>query len=231
MGRWQQREMEQALDRQAQQPGFPVIPVLLAGSDPPLGFLRVNTWVDLRQGSAPEMIELLVRAARGQPPGDDLQERVASALATICPYRGLSYFREEDEPFFCGRESFTQKLVGTVATRSLIAVVGASGSGKSSVVRAGLVPRLRRGHDRRVWDVVSMLPQDRPFHNLAASFLPLLTPEMTDLDRLIKIDEFAEWLAKGKNHLRDAVERTLEKEPGTDRMLLVVHQWEELYTF
>jgi TIR domain len=230
MGRWQQREMESALDRQAREPGFPVIPVLLAGSDPPLGFLRVNTWVDLRQGCTPEMMELLVRSARGQPPGDDLQERVASALATICPYRGLSYFREEDEPFFCGRESFTQKLVETVTTRSLIAVVGASGSGKSSVVRAGLVPRLRRGHDRRVWDVVTMVPQDRPFHNLAACFLPLLTPELADLDRLIKIDEFAEWLAKGKSHLRDAVERTLEKEPGTDRMLLVVDQWEELYT-
>jgi hypothetical protein len=80
MGRWQQREMERALDRQTKDGGFRVIPVLLDGSDPPLGFLGVNTWVDLRQGSQPEMIEVLVRAARGQPPGDDLQERVANAL-------------------------------------------------------------------------------------------------------------------------------------------------------
>jgi KaiC/GvpD/RAD55 family RecA-like ATPase len=230
MGRWQQREMERALDRQTQDVRFPVIPILLAGSDPALGFLGLNTWVDLRQGSTPDMIEVLVRAARGQPPGDDLQERVTNALATICPYRGLSPFREEDEPFFCGRESFTKKLVETVAQRSLVAVVGASGSGKSSVVRAGLVPALRRGQDQRVWDIVTMLPQDRPFHNLAACFLPLLTPDLSEVERLIEIDKLAGWLAEGKNHLRDAVQRTLEKEPGTDRLLLVVDQWEELYT-
>jgi KaiC/GvpD/RAD55 family RecA-like ATPase len=230
MGRWQQREMERALDRQTQDGRFPVIPILLAGSDPALGFLGLNTWVDLRQGSTPDMIEVLVRAARGQPPGDDLQQRVANALATICPYRGLSPFREEDEPFFCGRESFTKKLVETVAQRNLIAVVGASGSGKSSVVRAGLVPALRRGHDQLVWDIVTMLPQDRPFHNLAACFLPLLSPDLSEVERLIEIDKLAAWLAEGKNHLRDAVRRTLEKEPGTDRLLLVVDQWEELYT-
>jgi Novel STAND NTPase 1/TIR domain/FHA domain len=230
MGRWQQREMERALDRQAQDGRFPVIPILLAGSDPALGFLGLNTWVDLRQGSTPDMIEVLVRAARGQPPGDDLQERVTNALATICPYRGLSPFREEDEPFFCGRESFTHKLVETVAQRNLIAVVGASGSGKSSVVRAGLVPALRRGQDQLVWDIVTMLPQDRPFHNLAACFLPLLTPDLSEVERLIEIDKLAAWLAEGQNHLRDTVQRTLEKEPGTDRLLLVVDQWEELYT-
>jgi KaiC/GvpD/RAD55 family RecA-like ATPase len=230
LGGWQQREMERALDRQTQDGSFRVIPVLLDGSDPPLGFLRVNTWVDLRQGPTPEMIEVLVRAARGQPPGDDLQERVADARATVCPYRGLNPFREEDEPFFCGRESFTHKLVETVAQRSLVAVVGASGSGKSSVVRAGLVPALRRGQDQRVWDIVTMLPQDRPFHNLAACFLPLLTPDLSEVERLIEIDKLAAWLAEGKNHLRDTVQRTLEKEPGTDRLLLVVDQWEELYT-
>jgi TIR domain/FHA domain len=230
MGQWQQREKERALDRQAHDDSFPVIPILLPGSDPPLGFLGVNTWVDLRHGSSPEMIEVLMRAARGQPPGDDLQQRVARALATICPYRGLSPFREEDEPFFCGRESFTRKLVQTVAMRNFVAVVGASGSGKSSVVRAGLVPALRRGHDQQVWDVVTMLPQDRPFHHLAACFLPLLMPEITEVDRLVELDKLAAWLGEGRYHLRDAVRRTLEKEPGTDRMLLVVDQWEELYT-
>src|SRR5262245_56016131 len=47
MGRWQQRELHLALDRQAAS-GIPVLPVLLPGSDPPLGFLSLNTWVDLR---------------------------------------------------------------------------------------------------------------------------------------------------------------------------------------
>jgi Novel STAND NTPase 1 len=58
----------------------------------------------------------------------------------ICPYRGLRPFREEDMPFFFGREAFTGRLVEVVNQQTLVAVVGASGSGKSSVVRAGLVP-------------------------------------------------------------------------------------------
>src|SRR5215831_15307920 len=45
LGSWQQRESELALDRQAHERGFPVIPVLLPGAEPPLGFLKLNTWV------------------------------------------------------------------------------------------------------------------------------------------------------------------------------------------
>src|SRR4030095_3925708 len=50
MGRWQQREKDLALDRQTRDPAFPVIPVLLPGADPALGFLSLNTWGDLRRG-------------------------------------------------------------------------------------------------------------------------------------------------------------------------------------
>ena len=73
LGAWQQREHYKALDRQAHEPGFPVIPVLLPGADDPaLGFLGLNTWVDLRQGPEDAVtIEILTRAARGLPPGDE----------------------------------------------------------------------------------------------------------------------------------------------------------------
>jgi hypothetical protein len=50
LGPWQQRERDLALDRQGREPGFPVIPVLLSAADPALGFLRLNTWVDLSAG-------------------------------------------------------------------------------------------------------------------------------------------------------------------------------------
>src|SRR4029077_16869125 len=46
LGSWQQREAELALDRQAREAGFPVIPVLLPGADAALGFLKLNTWID-----------------------------------------------------------------------------------------------------------------------------------------------------------------------------------------
>jgi len=48
MGPWQQREVNMALERQAREREFPVIPVLLPGADPILGFVSQNTWIDLR---------------------------------------------------------------------------------------------------------------------------------------------------------------------------------------
>ncbi len=70
----------------------------------------------------------------------------------LCPYKGLSYFDEADSDLFVGREALTAKLADRVISMSardtagnerFLAIVGASGSGKSSLVRAGLVPALR----------------------------------------------------------------------------------------
>jgi serine/threonine protein kinase len=61
------------------------------------------------------------------------------------PYRGLSAFREEDAAYFFGREAFTEQLLTAVPEQALVAVIGPSGSGKSSVVFAGLVAQLRQG--------------------------------------------------------------------------------------
>src|SRR6516164_1692174 len=63
LGPWQQRERDLALDRQGREPGFPVIPVLLSHTDPALGFLRLNTWVDLSEGGE-GAIEILAAAIR-----------------------------------------------------------------------------------------------------------------------------------------------------------------------
>ena len=70
MGRWQQREQHLALNRQTVA-GIPVVPVLLPGSDPPLGFLSLNTWVDLRAGLDDELpLEVLAAAVRGLAPAE-----------------------------------------------------------------------------------------------------------------------------------------------------------------
>jgi tetratricopeptide (TPR) repeat protein len=104
-------------------------------------------------------------------------------MALVCPYRGLNYFREEDAAFFFGREAATTQLVEAVGRHSLVAVVGASGSGKSSVVRAGLVPALRRRRED-AWEIVTLVPNDRPLYNLSATLLPLLEPGISEVDRL-----------------------------------------------
>jgi len=234
MGPWQQREQYLALERQVaagrRGQSFPVIPVLLPGAEPPLGFLSQNTWVDFRaRVDDPVLLNTLVRAVHGEPPGPDAQETVRHTLATICPYRGLLYFREEDAPFFFGREAAITQLVHAVQQHNLVAVVGASGSGKSSVVRAGLVPELRKSRDC-VWEVATIVPTDRPLYSLASGLMPLLEPDMSETTRLIETNQQAKALLQGTIKLRDIVDRLLAKQAGTNRLLLIVDQWEELFT-
>jgi len=234
MGPWQQREQYLALERQvaAERRGqrFPVIPVLLPGAEPPLGFLSQQTWIDFRACvDDPMLLTILVKAIHGEPPGPDAQDTAREMLATICPYRGLLYFREEDAPFFFGRGEAITKLVHTVEQHSLVAVVGASGCGKSSVVRAGLVPELRKSHDH-VWEIATIVPTDRPLHALAGVLLPLLEPDLSETARLIEMNKLADGLSSRVIALRDIVDRVLAKQPGTDRLLLIADQWEELFT-
>lgn len=229
MGEWQKREHYKALDRQAHEPGFPVIPVLLPGAeDPALGFLGLNTWIDLRRGIDDKAnFEFLARAARGLPPGD-AAALVPDPRAAICPYRGLLPFREEDAPFFIGREAFTRALIDKVRTNSLVAVVGASGSGKSSVVRAGLVPALRRGADDHVWAILAITPGPTPLHALLAVLSPP-ADELSRAARLAHIEGDVALLRERGLTIAAFARDILREQPGTDRFLLVVDQWEELY--
>jgi energy-coupling factor transporter ATP-binding protein EcfA2 len=229
MGSWQKREVDVVLDLQSRSPNLPVIPVLLPGCEPPLGFLRQLTWVDLRSHPLDQGIAILLKAARGEPPGPDLEKDVDAVRASICPYRGLLHFREEDAPFFFGREAAVAQLVNAVQQQPFVAVVGASGSGKSSVVRAGLVPRLRSDRST-AWEIVALLPTDQPFKALASALVPLLEPTMGEVDRLAEAGKLAEHFACGTVSLHDVVRRILDKQSGTDRVLIVVDQFEELYT-
>ena len=98
------------------------------------------------------------------------------------PYKGLRAFTEADAADFFGRERLVDRLV-EVLTRSgtegrIAAVIGPSGIGKSSVVRAGLLPALRKGAvpGSHRWFVATMLPGRDPFNELAAALLRVATP-------------------------------------------------------
>ena len=143
-----------------------------------------------------------------------------------CPYRGLFAFREEDAPYFFGRETFTRQLREAIRHRPLLAVVGSSGSGKSSVVFAGLLPLLRKEGS---WLFASFRPGSRPFYSLAAALLPLLEPQKSETDRLIESNKLARGLEQGELALEDVLSLIMQKLIGT-HLLLVADQFEELYT-
>jgi WD40 repeat protein/energy-coupling factor transporter ATP-binding protein EcfA2 len=227
MGDWQQREKNFALERQAKDVTFPVIPVLLPGADPALGFLGQNTWIDLRLGvDNSNELGRLAAAIRGEPPGPEPATR---AVLSICPYRGLLYFREEDSPFFFGREEATKNLVRAVTNHRFVAVVGASGSGKSSLVRAGLVPQLRR-EQGPVWEVITIHPDDQPLHQLARALLLLLKPSVGAIERAAEVDSLAQRLADNSVSLRNLALEFVHGQKETTRLMLIVDQWEELFT-
>src|SRR5262245_10409497 len=76
LGRWQHREAQLALDRQAREPSLTVIPILLPGADAALGFLSLNTWIDLRDGTTEDQLDILALAIEGKPPTPDLKDRI-----------------------------------------------------------------------------------------------------------------------------------------------------------
>ena len=141
-----------------------------------------------------------------------------------CPYRGLSAFREEDKDLFFGREKFVQQLVEAVKEHPLVPVIGSSGSGKSSVVLAGLIPRLRA---EGTWLIESFRPNKQPFYELAAAIISQLEPELGKTDKTIKVKKLAKSIRQ--DGFTGDVSAILKDKPGK-RLLLVVDQFEELYT-
>lgn len=136
----------------------------------------------------------------------------------ICPYLGLRAFSEDDAPFFFGRESLVQQLIQTLIQQPFLAVVGASGSGKSSVVQAGLMAQVRQGKQipgSESWWIQSFRPGARPLTALAQC-LASKELEQLQLEGMLYqgVESFVYWLRS-------------RAEP---MLILVVDQCEELFT-
>ncbi|WP_317633456.1 nSTAND1 domain-containing NTPase [Streptomyces sp. HUAS TT20] len=106
------------------------------------------------------------------------------------PYRGLARFDPEDGDLFFGRDQLVEDLVGLVRKHRFVAVVGASGSGKSSLLRAGLVRALRNPGERdgRPAAIRICTPGQAPWHDHGA----LLEPVAGDADTVLVVDQFEE---------------------------------------
>ncbi|NEO52334.1 MAG: hypothetical protein F6K54_04120 [Okeania sp. SIO3B5] len=145
-----------------------------------------------------------------------------------CPYQGLYHFNPENTEYFFGREVFIEELYQYTETRNFIPVLGASGSGKSSVILAGLVPKLvKAGH----WQFTHFRPGTDPFYALARALIPLYAANLNETQLLTQTDDLSEYLkdTKKTNQLSKVFEQIHHNHPN-NRTLLIADQFEELYT-
>jgi WD40 repeat protein len=136
----------------------------------------------------------------------------------VNPYRGLEAFEERHAEFFFGRDADVQRLLETLKGTRFLAVLGASGSGKSSLVRAGLVPTLRRADE--LTEIVILRPGAHPLEALAAQLVRLggQAPMQRTLDEL------------GADARTLHLAASLALDESAPRLLIVADQFEEVFT-
>jgi hypothetical protein len=142
-------------------------------------------------------------------------------LTGVCPYKGLSYFdcNDEDSQYFYGRRELTQTLLTKVRDSNFLAIVGASGSGKSSVLRAGLIQYLKiQGN----CEIRILLPGEHPVQNLASAFVDDEVQPLESAEQRQKTEGIIQF---GIDGLCDLV-----KTAKAPRVYLVIDQFEEAFT-
>ncbi|TMQ13825.1 MAG: AAA family ATPase [Deltaproteobacteria bacterium] len=142
------------------------------------------------------------------------------------PYAGLSSFQESDAGKFFGRNREIAAMVTRIRDRPLMAVVGSSGVGKSSFVRAGLVPALKRSGE--TWETLVVRPGRKPLEALAGIVAPMVATAANLADEVEEQQKLVDKLRREPGHLGHLMRVRARRD--SRRILLFVDQFEELYT-
>jgi WD40 repeat protein len=230
-GPWQSEEMRDILKRAVKSHNeFRAIPVLLPNASAGAlekSFLSSRLWIEFKDVDDEDALLRLVKAIKGEAYGDE-----SFALPDEpAPYRGLERFERIEKPeedFFFGRDNEIRALIERLVKERFVAVVGASGSGKSSLIRAGLSKQLAEDiyPGIRRWQTITVEPGSTPFRALAVQIAVAAGIGVADreswIDQTIK-----KWRVAP-----DGVRRSLDalfadaKEP----LLVFIDQFEELFT-
>ena len=130
-------------------------------------------------------------------------------IADVCPYLGLAAFKETDVEFFHGRKRVVDDILDRLRRDPyFLTILGPSGSGKSSVVQAGLIPHLKNGPIPRsdLWEAIVVRPADNP------------------LDELAK-----QGVSDGGENLTESVQGWQRQHPEKERLVLIFDQFEEVF--
>ncbi|MCB0336626.1 MAG: TIR domain-containing protein, partial [Bdellovibrionales bacterium] len=225
-GPWEHDQLRVTLMRLHQLNSLQVIPLLLPGGIRcergrlPDSIREIPWIVFQHEISELEPLRRLISCMRGEPIEKHLDD-------TLCPYRGLLAFEEKHVDFFFGRAAAIQWLVEELQTSRFCAVIGPSGSGKSSIVRAGLVPAVKAGalgntinyHCRLI------LPGARPLEELAHLLHNLTGKPRT----ILTVSDWIVALRADETQFHHAVRDFCDVQPQPTRLLLVIDQFEELF--
>ena len=229
---WVWDEVSVALDRAHADPQYPIVPILAAGAKPedlPSFLAQYQGVVDVERDG--EAFNRLVRSVLRRAPR-------AAVAPEREPFVGLRAFDSSKTHLFFGRDKETNALVTLVRDNHLVMVTGDSGSGKSSLIKAGLVPAFRGGRfarpasegpDDSIWQVIETRPGSDPFGRLADDLREAAVAGG------VSVDEASRLATMVRGHdpatVRDAVLSALPGDLLSRRhVLLVIDQFEEFRT-
>lgn len=183
-----------------------------------------------RAGAARDTLSAVQdQVARGVLARNSLHDRTRPTrtddghAAAVCPYKGLAPFRTADAAYFCGRERLVAELLAKVAVDGFVGIVGDSGSGKSSLAAAGLLPALASGAlpGSNDWTCLLIRPGADPIGALCAGLSPLAGEPADELRRQLDRDSI--------ELLTIASKITGSRGVAQRRLVLVVDQLEEVF--
>jgi energy-coupling factor transporter ATP-binding protein EcfA2 len=137
-------------------------------------------------------------------------------LNTASPYRGLKRFESQDKDLFFGRDQLIASLINAISLTNILLLLGASGSGKSSVVRAGLIPQISERLGAKFQEF-TLTPDRNPFDSIRSSLV----------NKGYKQSE-AELALQGESNTLDRVIRKLKN--TDEQWLIFIDQFEEIFT-
>ncbi len=220
-GQVQRRERDLAYAIREAWPGFTIVYVHLPGSPlPQFSWANVDTWVRFEHTlDEPDTFSRVVAAIKREAPPSFLKSELPGEPA---PYRGLEPFRVEDARFFFGRTAETEEMLQRLRRDSFVAVIGASGCGKTSLVRAGLLARLRGGAlpGSADWQQVEVRPGSAPWESLAQGLGTLAGPTTQE-------EDFAKTLAQSEDAMSNWIAGLVT---AGRQVVLVVDRFEEVFT-
>ena len=236
---WLHEAFPLAIARRRRDRPFRLLPVLLPNAergkrgDVP-SFLALAAWIEFRDSLDNEVaFEKLLNGIRQIAPGAHPVE----PPSTQCPYPGLRYFDIDDAPYFFGREALTdwlvsdvRRMIGPSGEPRFLALVGTSGSGKSSLARAGLLRALKDSaiDGSAEWPLIVVdHPGSDPIDSLIRTGQELLGLSAERIDSIVeRIKTDLEY----QRELQRLAELALSSRSNSAKLVVFVDQFEEIFT-